>query len=380
MAKGRRTRGEGTVHQRANGLWAAQVSLGYAGGKRRRKTLYGRSKKEVAAKMRGVLAAQDQGQMIATGTQTLGQFLHWWLEDDKRRSVRSSTFDSYERKIRIHINAELGKIRLEKLTTQRVQSFLNMKLQSGLAPAMVRSLRVVLVSALTKAHELDLIPKNVAAFSAAPHLPKARVDPLGVDETRIFLKAVEGERLAALFVVAVTAGLRRGELLGLSWNNIDLDKKQLQVRQALQRVEGSLQLVPTKSGHGRNVSLPSLAVEALKRRRRLQLEERFAAGERWSNEWDLVFTDKMGNPLEATRPNRIMTRVLREAGLRHRKFHALRHTTGTRMMELGVNPKIVAEMLGHSDVSVTLNCYSHVSPTMQDDAAARMDAVLAQGR
>jgi integrase len=329
--------------------------------------------------MRDVLAARDKGQVIPTRTQTLGQFLHWWLEDDKRRSVRSSTFDSYERKIRIHINPELGRVRLEKLTTQRIQSFLNMKLQSGLAPAMVRSLRVVLVSALTKAHELDLIPKNVAAFSAAPHLPKARVDPLDVGETRRFLEAVRSERLEALFVLAATVGLRRGELLGLSWANVDLDKKQLQVRQALQRVEGSLQLVATKSGHGRNVSLPSLAIEALKRHRRLQLEERFAAGERWSNEWDLVFTGKMGNPLEATRPNRIMTRVLREAGLRHRKFHALRHTTGTRMMELGVNPKIVAEMLGHSDVTVTLNLYSHVSPTMQDDAAARMDAVLGAG-
>ena len=273
MAK-KNANGEGTITRRADGRWVAAVSLGWQGSRPRRKWLYGKTKKEAAQKPRETLAAQDKGQAIGTRSQSLAQFLHWWLEDDKRGSVRSSTFDGYERKVRLHINPELGRVRLEKLTTQRVQSFLNMKLQSGLAPAMVRSLRVVLVSAMTKAHELDLVPKNVAAFSALPHVSKARVDPLGVDETRTFLKAVEGEPLGALFAVAVTAGLRRGELLGLQWANVDFDKGQIQVRQALQRVEGALQLVSTKSGHGRNVSLSSLAVEALKRHRSLQRSNR----------------------------------------------------------------------------------------------------------
>ena len=138
--------------------------------------------------------------------------------------------------------------------------------------------------------------------------------------------------------------------------------------------------MPTKSGHGRNVKLSERATEALKRRRGLQLEQKLAAGGEWRNELGLAFTGRMGGPLEATMPNRILTRLLKKAEIRHRKFHALRHTVGTRMMELGVNPKIVAEMLGHTDVTITLNLYSHVSPTMQDDAAARMDAALAAGR
>ena len=254
MAK-KNANGEGTITRRADGRWVAAVSLGWQGSRPRRKWLYGKTKKEAAQKLRETLAAQDKGQAIGTRSQTLEQFLRWWLHDVKKGSVRSTTWNSYEVKIRLHINPELGGVQLEKLTTQRIQSFLTMKLESGLAPAMVRSLRVILVSALTKAHELDLVPKNVAAFSAAPHVPKTKVDPLSVDETRTFLGAVGGEPLEALFVVAVTAGLRRGELLGLSWANIDLDKKQIQVRQALQRVERSLQLVPTKSGHGRNVSL-----------------------------------------------------------------------------------------------------------------------------
>ncbi len=356
------------------------MSDGYRNGKRSRKCIYGKTKREVAEKMRSVHSAQDRGQAIGQRSQTLEQFLRWWLEDDKKGSVRPSTFDGYERKVRLHINPELGRIRLDKLTTQRVQSFLTMKLQSGYAPKMVQSLRVLLVSAMNKAHELDLVQKNVAAFSAAPHAPKTKVDPLSVDETLTFLNAVGGEPLEALFVVAVTAGLRRGELLGLSWDNVDVNKGQICVVQALQAVEGSLQLVPTKSGHGRNVSLPSLAIEALKRHRGLQLEQKLAAGGDWRNRLNLVFTGRMGGPLEATMPNRILTRILKKAEIRHRKFHALRHTVGTRLMALGVNPKICAEMLGHSDVTITLNLYSHVSPTMQVDAAARMDAVLGAAR
>ena len=376
MAK-KNANGEGTITRRADGRWVGAASLGWQGDKRRRKWIYGRTKQDVAQKLRQILFRQDNGQLVSTSTQTLEQFLLWWLRDDKRPSVRSSTYQGYERKVRLHIVPELGKIRLDRLTTQRLQSFLNMKLQSGLAPAMVRSLRVVLVSAMTKAHELDLIPKNCAVFTVAPHLPKQKVDPFTIDETRRFLKAAEGEALEGLFVVAATAGLRRGELLGLTWDNLDLNKGQLQVRQALQRVDKKLRIVETKSGRGRNVKLSERATEALKRHRSLQVEQRFAAGERWSNELDLVFTGKMGSPLEATIPNRIMNRILKKAEIRHRKFHALRHGVGTSLMELGVNPKIVAEMLGHSNVTITLNLYSHVSPTMQDDAVSRMDAVLA---
>ena len=142
-------------------------------------------------------------------------------------------------------------------------------------------------------------------------------------------------------------------------------------RHALQRVEGTLQLVPTKSGHGRNVKLSELGIDALKRHRRLQLEQQLAAGATWCNEKNLVFTTKKGTPLEATTPNRVMKRILKKAEIRDRRVHDLRHTAATILMGQGVNPKVVAEMLGHSNVTITLNLYSHVSPTMQEDAAAR---------
>ena len=180
--------------------------------------------------------------------------------------------------------------------------------------------------------------------------------------------------------MAVTEGLRRGELLGLRWGNVDLHRREIQIRHALQRVEKTLQLVPTKSGHGRNISLSNVATDALKRHKRLQLEQKLAAGVTWSNEMGLVFTTRKGTPLEATTPNRVMNRILKKAEIRHRRFHDLRHSIGTRLMEQGVNPKIVAEKLGHSNATITLNTYSHVSPTMQEEAAARMDAVLGWNR
>lgn len=377
MTKGRRGRGEGTISQRADGRWEAKVSDGYRNGKRSRKCLYGKTKREVAEKMRSVHSAQDRGQAIGQRSQTLEQFLAWWLHDVKKGSVRSTTWNGYERKVRLHINPELGGVRLEKLTTQRIQSFLTMKRESGCAAAMVRSLRVLFIAGLNKAHELGLVQKNVAKFSSTPKVQRTQVDPLSVDELNRFFQAAADESLEAMFVLTGTAGLRRSEVLGLPWNYVDLEKGEIQVRQSLQR---GPQIAQTKSGRGRNIKLTSVALEALKRHKTRQLEQQLSAGGEWSNKLNLVFTDTSGGPLEETTPNRIMTAVLKRANIRHRTFHELRHTVGTQMMGWGVNPKVVAELLGHSNVNITLDLYSHVSPTMQAEAVSRMEKALGEGR
>ena len=187
--------------------------------------------------------------------------------------------------------------------------------------------------------------------------------------------AVQGDRFEALFVLTVSSGLRRGEVFGLQWDNVDLTKAQVQVRHSLQRIDGRLQLVPTKPGRSRPLKLSQLAVESLKRHRTRQLEQRLAAGKEWQN-LGFVFTTRKGTPFDHATVLRAFQRILKKAGLRHQRFHDMRHANATLMLIEGVHPRVVAEMLGHSKIAITMDLYSHVIPALQDDAVARIDAAL----
>ena len=229
--------GAGSVGPR----WVTRAAKGV------RKAVYAKSKEEAAKKLRTVLAARDRGQVIPTGKQTFGQFLNRWLEDVVRPSARPLTFASYETQVRVHISPELGKIRLDQLSPQSVQEYLNLKRKDGLSPRTVQYQRTVLRRALGQAVKWDLAARNAAALTSAPHVPKTAVNPFSLDEVKTFLKAVEHEPLQAAFVVAATAALRRGEVLGLRWSDVELERGQLQVCGALQRVGEKLQLTARRS-------------------------------------------------------------------------------------------------------------------------------------
>jgi integrase len=209
-----------------------------------------------------------------------------------------------------------------------------------------------------------------------PHVPRAEIESLTQAELRVFLDAVRGDRFEAFYVLAISTGMRRGELLGLEWQHIDLDKATLRVQKALQRVDGRLQLVEPKSANSRRtLTIPLLAVEALRERRRRQLEERLAAGSRWV-ENRMVFTTYKGTSLDHATVVRSFHRSLESAGLRHQRLHDLRHANATLMLSEGVHPPVVMEMLGHSNIALTLDTYSHVIPALQSDAAALVNAAL----
>ena len=249
-------------------------------------------------------------------------FLGEWLKD-VRSTKRPHTYQGYERIVRIHVSPMLGKIQLNKLTSQQVQTFLTKKLNDGKSPSSVRSYRTLLRLALGQAEKWDLVSRNVARLTNTQHVPKKTFKTLPNDEVGRFLKALEGEPLEALFVVAVTAGLRRAEVLGVAWDSVDLDKKskkggeapELVVRQALQRIEKRLQLVETKSGKVRVVKLQKPAADALRRHRVRQRERQLASGQEWRNEANLVFTTKKGTPLETTTVNDAYKRLLSKVGL-----------------------------------------------------------------
>jgi len=374
----RRGPNEGNIYLRADGRWVARLTVGYQGGKRVRKHFYGHSRREAQERLTRALRDAQQGLPVGIDErQTVAQYLTRWLEDAVRPSVRPRTYVTYAGYVRRYLIPELGRIPLAKLTPQQVQTMLNRKLADGLSARSVHHLRAVLRHALNQAVRWDQVPRNVAALVAPPHVPPYETPCLDPAEARAFLNAAASDRLAALYTVALAVGLRQGEALGLQWEDLDLDAGRLTVRHALQRVDGRLILVEPKTRLSRRtIVLPPFAVAALHKHRKRQLSERLWAGARWQDH-GFVFTSTIGTPLDGSNVTHRLQRLLREACLPKQRFHDLRHSAASLLLVQGVHPRVVMEMLGHSQISLTLNTYSHVIPSLQEDAAKRMEELLA---
>lgn len=374
----RRGPNEGNIYLRADGRWAARLHLGYQGGRRVRKHFYGHTRREVQEKLTRALRDRQQGLPVGIDErQTVAQYLNHWLENVVRPSVRPRTHATYLGYTRRYLVPEIGRIPLAKLTPQHVQTLQNRMLSRGLSPQTVHHLRAVLRGALNQAVRWGQIPHNVAALVDPPHVQRYEIRVLTPTEAKTFLSAAAKDRLAALYTVALAAGLRQGELLGLRWEDVDLDAGRLTVRHALQRVNGTLQLVEPKTRLSRRtIVLPAFAVNALHEHRKRQLRERLWAGSRWQ-EGGFVFTSTIGTPLDGSNVTHRLQRLLRDAGLPKQRFHDLRHSAASLLLVQGVHARVVMEMLGHSQISLTLNTYSHVIPSLQEEAAQRMQELLA---
>jgi integrase len=376
-AMSRRGNNEGSIYRRADGRWAATVQLGWEEGKRRRKTFYGKTRRDVQEQLTIALRDLQRGLPISTERQTLGQFLAYWLVESVRPTVRPRTFQSYEELVRLHIKPSLGHIALVKLAPREVQSFIKRKLASGLSARRVQYMHAVLRRALGQAEAWGLVPRNVAKLVKPPRVHGTDIQPFTPQEARSFLASIRGDRLEALYTVALAVGLRKGEALGLRWDDVDLETGTLSIRFSLQRIDGKLQLVEPKSAKSRRtIALPALSVSALRLHRARQLEERLAAGSAWQDT-GFVFTTPIGTPLDGPNVSRYYHRTLKRIGMPEQRFHDLRHTAASLMLAQGIHPRVVMETLGHSQISLTMNLYSHVIPALQQDAAQRMDALLA---
>lgn len=374
----KRGAGEGSIYQRADGMWVAVVHDGYKNGKRKRKYLYAKSRPAVKDKLAEKLHDQLEGRPISFERQTVAQYLTYWLEQSVRQSRRPTTYRSYEQIVRLHLVPQIGRVQLQKLTPQHIQSLINDKLDSGLKPRTVEYVWDILCAALNQAVKWDLIPRNVASLVPPPRVVRDEVSPLNPDEARLLLEAAKDHRLEALFSVAVALGLRLGEIRGLRWSDVDLERRVLRVRHQLQKVDGDRAFVEPKSRQSRRtISLPEFAIVALQRHRVRQLEERLAAGTDWQT-WDLVFCTDLGGPLDDANVRRTLRRLVKKAELRHIRFHDLRHTCASLLMAQNVNPRVVMEILGHSQISLTMDTYAHVMPSLKRDAADEIDKAFVQ--
>ena len=372
MPTARRAHGDGSYRQRPDGLVELRFWLTLPDGTRARQSVYAKSKTAALAKRRTLEQRTAAGRDPLAERQTVAVFLDRWLVDVAAPRLRPRTLHRYRQLVDQHLTPALGRHRLGELAPQHVQRFISAKLSAGLAPATVLQMRAVLRRALNQAQRWGLVTRNVATLVDPPRLQRAEIQPFTPEQAKVFLAAIAGDRIEALYVVAIALGLRQGELLGLRWADLDLDAGTLSVRGQLQRYGGEWHFVDLKTARGRRViALPAPVVVALRAHRTRQLEERLRAGQFWQ-EYGLVFTATTGAPLHGSTVAKAFQRCLREHDLPRLRFHDLRHTAASLKLALGDDLIDVKEALGHSQISITADLYTHLLPARKQASAERM--------
>jgi integrase len=368
--------------------WAVVVEVGRDPntGKRVRKWHSGyRTKRDAERARIEILSRLDHGTYVSPDRRTVGSYLEGdWLPAVKAR-LKASTWDSYSRNIRLHISPELGPIPLQALTATRLNEFYASLISEGrrdgnggLAPKTVRYLHGIIRKALADAARWNLLQRNVADQADPPTIRSTapEMKTWTADELAQFLDFVSDDQLYAAWVVAATAGLRRGEVLGLRWIDIDLNASRLSVQQTLVSVAYETRFsVPKTARSRRSVSLDATTVAALRAHRKRQLEERMSWGQAYRDS-GLVVTREDGTLVHPDRFTQMFDKHVKDAGLPRIRLHDLRHTHATLALAAGVHPKVVSERLGHATVAFTLDVYSHAVPALQEEAADRIAALI----
>ena len=364
---------EGSIFLRKDGRWAAALTIG--GG--RRKTFYGRTRREVADKLTVALKAREDGLPATNDRLTVAAFLQRWLDESARPTVRPRTFESYAATVEQHLIPALGHYALTKLKPDTVQAYLNGKHAAGLSARSVQYHHAILRRALGQSERWGLVVRNVAKLVTPPRIVREEVTPLKPKEARAFINAIRGIRLEALYLVTLTLGLRSSEVLGLTWDRVDLDAGAVTVDRSLQRYAGAFHLDEVKTRKSRRtLPLTPQVTAALRSHWARQAEERLRIGPEWRDEWNLVFTTEWGDPIRRSTVTHGVQDILAKAGLPRQRFHDLRHCAATLMLSQGVPLKVIQEVLGHATLQTTANIYAHVLPELQRDATDRVGAVL----
>ena len=300
----RRGKNEGSIYQREDGRWVSVVSDGYKNGKRRRKSIYGATRKEVQEELTRALRSQQLGLPVESDRLTVGTWLKQWLKQQEPPATRPKSYEDYETHVRIHLMPAFENKPLTKLQPQDVREFMREKSEAGYGPKSVRHYRATLRAALNVAMGDGLIARNAAALAKPPRLEKPVPQSFTKEEAQRFLALVQGHRLEALFSVALALGLREGEALGLRWQDVDLEAAELHVSYALQRIKrpgearGRLELIAPKTDRSRRmIALPEVSVSVLRAHRTRQAVERSLCGEHW-HDTGMVFTTTTGTMLD----------------------------------------------------------------------------------
>lgn len=368
---GGRANGEGSFRQRADGSWECRIRLG---GKYR--SFYGSTKSAAGKAKDDAKKEMEAGRDLNRRREKVGAYLTRWLEDTAAIRVSPRTLVEYRSIVVNHLQPALGAIWLHELSPSDVQTMLNAVHRAGLSPRRVSHLRAVLRTALSDAMKVGAVSRNVAKLVTLPTIDRERVVPLDPAQARALIAATDGTIHGAVFTVALTCGLRQGEVLGLRWQDIDFAAGTLSVRQSLKSLPGKVEMGAPKSRNSRRtIPLPTAAADVLRRQRDRQTFDRHAAGGAWED-GDLVFANATGGPLSAWAVRMALKRALEDAGLPPVTFHALRHGCASLLLSSSVPLAMVSRILGHSTVALTADVYGHIGVEAMRVAATAMDAAM----
>lgn len=363
----KRAAGEGLIYRRASdGKWVGAIHLGYADGKRRRKVVYGRTQAEVREKLQRVRAEHASHPPTLAAPETLDAFLDRWLAAIEF-TVAGTTITSYESLLRVHVRPTLGRRRLDQLQSIEIQELLAARLRAGSSPRTVQYVQAVVRRALTEAQQWGLIGRNPSTQVRPPRAMRPEPNPLARDEIDAVYRALQSERLAPLFVLALSSGLRLGELLGLQWSDLDPLTGTLSVARTRRR-DGTVAHPKSAAGR-REIDLPLPVARGLADWKRSAPDP--------ASPW--MFTTRAGAPLEHRHIQRVRERTLKRAGVARRGFHQLRKTYASLLVEHGVDVRTAQLLLGHADVRMTLEVYTRTSTAARKNAADQVACGLPQG-
>ncbi len=363
--------------------WEARYTEGVdpGTGKQIQRSITGKTQKEVSQKLKAATAAIDEGTYTAPSKMTVGQWLDIWTAE-YLGGVKPSTVVSYHATVNTHLKPGLGAVRLEALTAHTIQGLYNTLSSQDRAKPLsaktIKNVHGVLHKALQQAVANGYIRFNPTDSCVLPKVVKKEIKPLNEDQISIFLKAIKGHRLESLFVTTLFTGMREGEVCGLLWDCVNLDKGTMVINKQLQlmrNTHGEHHLLPTKNSKARKITLPPFVVKVLRSVKTAQLENRLRYGECWENS-GFVFTDELGRYLKPQAVRRAFKKVVTEIGCPDTRFHDLRHSYAVAAIKSGDDIKTVQENLGHATASFTLDIYGHVTEKMKQDSANRMEQFI----
>lgn len=377
---------KGHIQKRGANSWRIKVDTGRDPLTGKRATTYVTvrgTKKYAQRELARMIHEVETGHFVELSKMALSEYLEHWIEDYAQTAVSRSTFERYSELLRLHVIPHLSAVPLSKLKPLHIQKLYGGLLTNGrrdgtggLAPQTVKHVHRVLHQALQHAVRWQMISLNPAASVDPPKVERRQIDVLSNEEARELVEASRGTRLYAPIVLALNSGLRRGEILGLRWQDLDFEGRQLSVTQSVEQTSAGLRLKEPKTKRSRrSITLPDVAIETLRKHKIQQSQNRLRLGRDYQDN-DLVFPQLDGNLQNPRVFSKDFKRLATRIGLDHVTLHGLRHTHLTMLLRANVHPKIASERAGHSSVAITLDIYSHAVPNMQEDAARVMDELF----
>lgn len=371
MAK-KRSHNEGSIYKRSNGTWRAQVTL-----QGKRLSFTGKTRKDCQDWIRKTINQIEDGLTFNSTQITIEQFLSEWLLTIES-SIRYKTWEQYNQIVRDYLIPNLGNIKLRELEPNSIQQLYNRKLKEGLGQRTVKTIHAVLHNALNQAVSLSVIVKNPASVTKPPRVKSREMAFYDETQAQQLLITAQNtkDRYFALYKLAITTEMRQGELLGIKWNDLNWNQKSLKVHRQLRRKPGGgFIFAPPKSQAGkRTIILGDSTIGILKEHQEILYQEMLNAGDNWQ-ENDLIFPNTLGTPTQPSKLIKVFKKLIDEAGLPEIRFHDLRHTAASLMLNNNVPVIVVSRRLGHSQPNITLDVYGHLIPAMQYQVAELMDQI-----